>query len=89
MARPKIRSQGSPFRKRRPRRHQKIRPPRQGKTISPGYGYSTEGYWWIDCGGGSGTDIDCETGNNAGYEDGGQLGETGCTTQDMGCNIIA
>ena len=45
-------------------------------------------HWLIDCGGSS-VSVDCDTGNDAGYTDGGSFGDTGCVTRDMGCNIVA
>ena len=45
-------------------------------------------HWLIDCGGSS-VSVDCDTGNDAGYTDGGSFGNTGCVTRDMGCNIVA
>tara|TARA_Y100000361_G_C11151704_1_gene341479 strand:- start:1532 stop:2014 length:483 start_codon:yes stop_codon:yes gene_type:complete len=49
---------------------------------------SVFGHWLIDCGSSS-VEIDCDTGNDAGYTDGGEFGNTGCVTRDMGCNQAA
>ena len=45
-------------------------------------------HWIIDCGSSS-VEVDCDTGNDAGYTDGGEFGNTGCITRDMGCNQAA
>tara|TARA_B100001094_G_scaffold75447_1_gene71861 strand:+ start:4256 stop:5071 length:816 start_codon:yes stop_codon:yes gene_type:complete len=56
-------------------------------SINNGGGHSVDN-WLIDCGGSS-VSVDCDTGNDAGFVDGGQWGNTNCVTKDMGCNIVA
>ena len=53
-----------------------------------GGGHSTNSYWLLDCDNGQQIDVDCDTGNDGGYSDGGEIsfGTVTCTTRDMGCN---